>query len=187
VDDCITRLLKLWAEGDADALHELMPLLYSQLRDIAAGVVSGQVPGQTLPATALVHEAFLRLSGTTVDWQNRGHFLAVAGRVMRRVLVDHARLRGRYKRGGGLERVDFDEALILTPEPPEVLLDLDDALNRLESFDERKSRIVEMMYFGGMTHEEAAEVLGISRATVQREARLAKVWLYSELQGRQPE
>jgi RNA polymerase sigma factor (TIGR02999 family) len=179
----ITRLLELWRDGQPDALNTLMRLLYHELRAMAHRVMSGEAPGQTMPATALVHEAFLRLSGAQVEWQNRSHFLAVAGRTMRRVLVDHARSRGREKRGGKTIQVNLEEALLVAQEPPELILDLDDALGRLESFDERKGRIVEMMYFGGMSHDETAEVLGISRATVQREARLAKAWLYNELQG----
>ena len=180
----VTRLLQRWKDGDSQALNDLMPILYSQLREMAGRVVSGEMQAQTLPATAVVHEAFLRLAGAQVDWQDRGHFLAVAGRVMRRVMVDHAKSRRREKRGGGQQRVSFEEALQVTSDPPEILLDLDEALSRLESIDERKSRIVEMMYFAGMTHDEAADVLEISRATVQREARLAKAWLYSELQRR---
>ena len=182
----ITGMLELWRNGDAEAMNSLMPILYSQLREIAGRVMSGENPGHTMPATALVNEAFLRLSGTQIEWQNRGHFLAVAGRIMRRVMVDHAKSRRREKRGGGMRRIDFEEALIASPEPPEVLVDLDEAMARLESFDERKCRIVEMMYFGGMTHDETAEVLRMSRATVQREARLAKAWLYSELQQTRP-
>jgi len=180
----VTRLLQQWRNGDDQALHELMPIVYGQLRQIAGRVISGEAPGQTLPATALVHEAFLRLLGADVDWQDRGHFLAVAARMMRRVMVDHAKSRGREKRGGGEVHANFEDAFVVAADPPGLLLDLDDALARLEAFDERKSRIVEMMYFGGMTHEETAEVLQISRATVQREARMAKAWLFGELQGR---
>lgn len=165
-----------------------MAMLYGELRQMANRVISGERKGQTLPATALVHEAFLRLSGAEVDWESRGHFLAVAASTMRRVMVDRAKARRRVKRGEGrehveLDGVELDGVLPLTADPPEMLLDLDDALSRLESFDARKSRVVEMMYFAGMTHEEVAEVLNISRATVQREARMAKAWLYGELHG----
>jgi len=180
----ITRLLVRWRDGQTDALNELMPLIYNNLRAIAYRAIAGATDGQTLPATAVVHEAFLRLSGTHIEWQNRNHFLAVAGRTMRRVLVDHARLSGRTKRGGQMIRARIEEATLVSPEPSELIIYLDDAMRRLESFDERKARIVEMMYFGGMTHEETAEVLGISRATVQREAKFAKAWLYGQLYGK---
>ena len=179
----ITHLLGLWRDGQAEALSALMPLLYSELREMARSVMSGGAQSQTMQATALVHEAFLRLSGSQVDWQNRSHFLAVASRTMRRLLIDHARSHGRVKRGGRMVRANLEEALLVSPAPSELILDLDDALCRLESFDERKARIVEMMYFGGMNHEETADVLGISRATVQRESKMAKAWLYGELRN----
>lgn len=183
----ITRLLLRWRDGQADALNELMPLIYNELRAMAHRAMSGATDGQTLPATAVVHEAFLRLSGTHIAWQDRNHFLAVAGRTMRRVLVDYARLQGRAKRGGRMIRATIEEATFVSPEPSDLIIHLDEAMRRLELLDERKARIVEMMYFGGMSHEETAEVLGISRATVQREAKFAKSWLYGRLHGESAE
>jgi RNA polymerase sigma-70 factor, ECF subfamily len=131
----------------------------------------------------LVHEAYLRLVGTDIDWQNRAHFYAAAARVMRRILVDHARTKKRDKRGGGSVPVPFEEALMVGSEPPDGILELDQALTRLATRDERKSRIVEMVFFGGLTLEEASAVLGTSVASVHRELKMAKAWLYVELTG----
>ena len=138
--------------------------------------------GHSLQATALVNEAYVRLvDGTVVEWHDRAHFLAVAARIMRRILVDHARARGARKRGGGDARVTFDEALVVTAEARENFVALDDALEALAKFDERKSRVVELRFFGGLTMEETAEVLHISPATVGRDWTLAKAWLYAAL------
>ena len=140
--------------------------------------------GHSLQATALVNEAYVRLvDGTVVDWQDRAHFLAVAARIMRRILVDHARARGARKRGGGDARVTFDEALLVTVEPRENFVALDDALEALAKFDERKSRVVELRFFGGLSVEETAAVLKVSVDTVMRDWRLAKAWLQSEMRG----
>ena len=140
--------------------------------------------GHSLQATALVNEAYVRLvDGTVVDWQDRAHFLAVAARIMRRILVDHARARGARKRGGGDARVTFDEALLVTVEARENFVALDDALEALATFDERKSRVVELRFFGGLSVEETAAVLKVSVDTVMRDWRLAKAWLQAEMRG----
>ena len=155
--------------------------MYGDLRKIASRLLSDERPGHTLPATALVHEAFFRLVDVDVAWQNRAHFFAVSARVLRRVLVEHAKTRNRQKRGGGLQNVPLDEALMLGPDASEIVTDLDEALDRLALQDERKSDIIQLMFFGGLTYDEIAEALGISPATVHRELRLAKAWLHREL------
>jgi RNA polymerase sigma factor (TIGR02999 family) len=134
-----------------------------------------------LPATALVHEAFFRLVDVDVAWQNRAHFFAIAARVLRRVLVEHAKTRNRQKRGGGLQNVPLDEALMLGPDASEIVTDLDEALSRLALQDERKCDVIQLMFFGGLTYDEVAEALGISPATVHRELRLGKAWLHREM------
>jgi RNA polymerase sigma-70 factor (ECF subfamily) len=179
----VTQLLRSWRDGDREALNALLPLIYGQLRRMANSALLAESSNHTLSATALVHEAYLRLAGAQVDWQDRVHFLAVASRVMRRVLVDYAKSRHRQKRGGAQLRVSFDEGLIESGGLSQRVTDLDHALVVLEEFDARKAQIIEMLYFGGVNHDEAAEALGISRATVQREARLAKTWLYNQLHG----
>ena len=146
--------------------------------------MAGERAGHSLQATALVNEAYVRLvDGKSVAWQDRAHFLAVAARVMRRILVDHARARTARKRGGGGARVTFDEALVVTDEPPQNVLALDDALEALAKFDERKSRVVELRFFGGLSVEETASVLNVSSDTVLRDWRLAKAWLQAEMRG----
>ena len=177
----LTRLLQQWSDGDGHALNDLMPIVYDDLRRIAARLLSGERPGHTLPATALVHEAFFRLVDAEIAWQNRAHFYAIAARVLRRVLVEHAKSRNRQKRGGGAEKVSLDEALVIGPDAAEIVTDLDEALNRLALQDERKSDVVQLMFFGGLTYEETAEALSISPATVHRELKLAKAWLHREL------
>jgi RNA polymerase sigma factor (TIGR02999 family) len=148
--------------------------------------MAGERVGHSLQATALVNEAFVRLvDGTAVQWQDRAHFLAVSARVMRRILVDHARARQYQKRGGNAQRVSFDEALVVTPEPRADYVALDEALQALAKFDERKSRVIEMRFFGGLTVEETAAVLNVSPATVMGDWRLAKAWLRRELRGDQ--
>lgn len=158
-----------------------MPVVYGDLQRIAARLLSTERAGHTLPATAVVHEAFVRLVDVNIAWQNRAHFYAIAARILRRVLVEHANVRNRKKRGGGIERVPFDEALIIGPDASDIVIDLDEALSRLAVHDARKSDIVQLMFFGGLTYDEIAETLGISPATVHRELRLAKAWLYREL------
>lgn len=177
----VTRLLRQLGCGDKQAFDELMPVVYGQLRKLASRCLVSERPDHTLRATALVHEAYLRLAGSNVAWQDRAHFYAVAARVMRHILVDHAKAHKRQKRGGGVEHLTLDETVLVSPEVPSGLLELDQALERLSGQDSRKGQIIELLFFGGLTYEETASVLGISSATVHRELRLAKAWLYREL------
>ena len=177
----VSQLLLAWRRGEPGALDRLLPLVYDELRVLARRQMGGERPDHTLQTTALVHEAYLRLCGADVQWEGRVHFLAVAAQVMRRVLVDHARARRRAKRGGGAAPVTLDEALVVSPEPAPDLVALDEGIARLSALDERKARVVELHYFGGLTYDETAAALGVSAATVDRELRLAKAWLYREL------
>lgn len=177
----VTLLLQDWRGGDSRALDRLLPVVYESLHKIASRCLRSERPGQTLSATALIHEAYLKLVNAEVDWNNRVHFYAVSARVMRRILIDHAKEQGRAKRGGGGSKVALDQAVMVGAAPPEALLELDTALSRLAGLDARKSEIVELLFFGGLNYDEAAEALGISRATVDRELRLAKAWLHREL------
>lgn len=177
----ITRLLLAWSAGDQEALRRLTPLVYQELHRLAASYMARERIGHTLQPTALVNEAYLRLVDLQgVGWRDRAHFVAVAARTMRRILVDFARSRGYQKRNGG-ERVTLDESLVGAGQPGPDLVALDDALTRLEEIDERKSRIVELRYFGGLQVDETAEVLQISPETVARDWRAAKVWLHLQL------
>lgn len=174
----VTGLLKAWGGGDAAALAQLMPLVLDELRRIARGCLRGDRAGHSLQATALVNEAYLRLVDVQrVDWQNRVHFLAMSARLMRRVLVDLARARQSAKRGGGLLRVTFDEALIEGDHRDGDVLRLNEALEALAELDERKSRVVELRFFAGLTAEETAAVLQVSVKTVTRDWDFAKAWL----------
>lgn len=177
----VTGLLLAWRDGDRSALDRLIPLVYPQLQALARRHLSGERGDHTLQTNALIHEAYLRIVGADVAWEGRVHFLAVAAQTMRRILVDHARARSRQKRGAGAKRVELDDALAVSPEPSADLEALDEALSRLSALDERKARIVELHYFGGLTYDETAAALGVSAATVHRELRLAKAWLYREL------
>jgi len=180
----ITGLLLEWGRGDEAALERLIPLVHRELHAIARRCMAGERAGHSLQATVLVNEAYLRLvDGKSVQWQDRVHFLAVAARVMRRILVDHARTRGAQKRGGPVARVTFDEALFVTNEPRADFVALDDALQALAVFDERKSRVIELRFFGGLSVEETASVLKVSPETVMRDWRLAKAWLQREMRG----
>jgi RNA polymerase sigma factor (TIGR02999 family) len=178
----VTRLLQRSRDGDGDALEEILPLLYRELRRIAAEQLSRERGGHTLQATALVHEAWLQLvAQRSQSWENRRHFLSLAAMTMRRVLVHHAERRAAAKRGGGLERVTLSSAgEAVEAELPD-LLDLEQALERLGAVDERAVRIVELRFFAGLTCEEAGEVLGLSTRTVEREWRVARAWLRREL------
>jgi RNA polymerase sigma-70 factor, ECF subfamily len=178
----ITRFLHDWRDGNETALEEMLPFVYNELRLIAKRYRSKERAEHTFQTTDIINEAYLKLvdqNGT--DWQDRSHFFAVASRVVRNLLVDYARAKNYQKRGRGAEKVNIDDVALFTPEPNENILALDDALNRLAEFDDRKSKIVELKYFGGLTSEEAAEVLGISEITVKREWLKAKAWLYNEL------
>jgi RNA polymerase sigma factor (TIGR02999 family) len=181
-DHNVSVLLHKWRDGDRAALDELVPLVYDELRRIARRYMRRERPGQTLQTTALVNEAYLRLAGShPVAWQDRAHFYAVAAQVMRRLLVDRARARRYARRGGGGLRVTLDEEAAVAPGPDVELLALDVALAKLSELDERKGRLVELRYFGGLSNEEAAEVLGVSAITAKREWLKAKAWLYREL------
>ena len=162
-----------------------MPLVHRELRRIAQRCMAGESPGHTLQATALVNEAYLRLvDAKDVDWRDRAHFFSLSARVMRRVLVDHARTRGAQKRQGQEARVSFDEALVVSDEPSLDFVALEDALEALAKFDDRKSRVIEMRFFAGLSVEETASVLHVSADTVMRDWRLAKAWLQREMRGR---
>ena len=177
----VTILLQQWSEGNKDALDQLMPIVYAQLRKLAAHSLRGERPNHTLRATELVHEAYLKLVGSETPWQNRVHFYAVAATVLRHILVDHAKTNRRQKRGGDAEKIPLDEAVVISPQASSEVMSLDEALKRLASSDARKSQIVELTFFGGMTLEEIAAVLNISDKTVHRELRVAKAWLHREL------
>ena len=178
----VTRLLLAWGEGDDAALERLIPLVHRELRQIAQRCMRGERPGHSLQASALVNEAFLRLVDTQhVDWQSRTHFLAVAARLMRRVLVDHARSKRYQKRGGGQVNVTLDEALVVSDESRPDLVALDDALTALAQIDERKCSVIELRFFGGLSVEETASFLKVSPETVKRDWRLAKAWLAREM------
>lgn len=179
----VTQLLSAWRAGDKEALDQLMPLVHGELHRVAKRLMSHERQGHTWQTTELVNEAYLRLVGQQeLDWQSRAHFFAIAAQVMRHLLVDHARARQRLKHGEGAQRISLDEVAVIAPERSAQLLALDDALDRLAQLDERKSRIVVLRYFGGLTAEEVAEALGIAAITVKREWAKAKLWLYRELQ-----
>jgi RNA polymerase sigma-70 factor (ECF subfamily) len=180
----VTGLLLKWGRGDASALERLIPLVHRELHRIAQRCMAGERAGHSLQATVLVNEAYLKLvNAKDVAWHDRAHFLAVAARVMRRILVEHARARRAQKRGGAATRVTFDEALVVTNEPREDFVALDDALEALAAFDERKSRVIELRFFGGLSVEETASVLKVSPETVMRDWRMAKAWLQREMRG----
>ena len=178
----ITRLLVAWSDGDRSALEELTPLVHAELRRLAHHYMRGERPGHTLQTSALVNEAYIRLiDWKNVRWQNRAHFFGVSAQLMRRILVDFARERQVQKRGGGALRVSLGDAADLTVERGADLLALDEALAALAQVDDRKASVVEMRFFGGLSVEEAAEVLGVSKETVMRDWRLAKAWLQTEM------
>jgi len=178
----ISALLRAWSSGDESALARLMPIVYEELHRLAHSYMKRERSGHTLQTTALVNEAYMRLvDANTVEWQDRTHFFGIAARLMRRILVDFARTRGYQKRGGKLKKRSLDEGLLVSPEPQEDLVGLNDALNALAEFDPRKARVVELRYFGGLSVEETAEVLKVSGITVIRDWNMAKLWLLKEL------
>jgi RNA polymerase sigma factor (TIGR02999 family) len=180
----VTGLLLAWGTGDEAALERLVPIVHGELRRIARRCMAGERAGHSLQATALVNEAYLRLVNVQhVNWQNRAHFLAMSARLMRRILVDYARSKGYQKRGGGAVRVTFDEELPVVGGRDQDLVAVDDALAALAKVDERKSRVVELRFFGGLSVEETASVLKVSPDTVMRDWKLAKAWLLRELRG----
>lgn len=178
----VTQILREWSDGDVEAPERLMPLVLQELRRLARSYLQRERPGHTLQPTALVHEAYLRLvDQSRVDWQNRTHFYGVAAQMMRRILVDYARAHIAEKRGGGLQKISLDETFIHPQERARELLALDEALTGLAAFDQRKSRVVELRFFGGLDVEETAAFLGVSAKTVKRDWKVAKLWLYREL------
>jgi RNA polymerase sigma-70 factor, ECF subfamily len=181
----ITHLLLAWSDGDQAALEQLIPLVNAELYRLAKGYMFGERAGHTLQTTALINEAYLRLiNWKDVRWQNRAHFFGVAAQVMRRILVDYARTRRYTKRGGGAQQVSLDEAATIHEDRTEELLALDDALKKLAEIDLRKSRIVELRFFGGLSVKETAEVLKVSQRKVEREWNMARTWLYREIRGK---
>jgi RNA polymerase sigma factor (TIGR02999 family) len=184
----VTKLLQAWSQGEESALKELLPLVHQELHRLAHRHMFGERPGRTLQTTALVNEAYLRLLGSRkVGWQNRAHFFAISAQLMRRILVDSARERISKKRGGGAQKVVFDEAQMGLPERGQDLVALDDALKVLAEVDPRKSQVVELRFFGGLSAEETAEVLKVSPDTVMRDWRLAKAWLKREMRKEKSE
>ena len=180
----ITELLISWRGGDDQALEKLIPLVYAELRKLARRYMGRESPDHTLQTSALINEAYLKLiDQRNVEWQNRSHFFAVAAKVMRHILIDHARSRRYSKRGAGLRKVSLDESATLTDERAGELVALDDALNALDQIDTRKSQIVELRFFGGLGIEEVAEILKVSPVTVTREWRAARAWLRREMSG----
>lgn len=178
----VTRLLVEWREGRQEALDALLPLVYEELRRIANRSLRRERGSHTLQPTALVHEAFLRLLGQReVHWQNRAHFFAIASQIIRRILVDYARRRGAAKRGAGIETTALEHEVAASATQPVDTLALDEALTRLAQRDHQQARIVEMRFFGGLTNDEIAEVLGVSSRTVMRDWNMARAWLYDEL------
>jgi len=178
----VTGLLLAWSEGEQTAFEKLVPLVYAELRRVAHRYMGRERPGHSLQTTALVNEAYLRLiDARRVRWQNRAHFFAVSAQLMRRILVDFARSRQYLKRGGAVQKVSFDEGLVVSNEQGQDLVALDDALKALAAIDGRKSQVVELRFFGGLSVAETAEVLKVSPDTVLRDWRLAKVWLAREM------
>ncbi len=181
----ISRILKDWGGGSQEAFDQLIPLVYDELRRQAARYLRRERPGHTLQTTALIHETYLKLVGQkNVDWQNRAHFYGIAAQAMKRILVDHARARHREKRGGAAENLPLDEARFVAAGQEKVdLIAMDEALTRLAQFDPQQARLVELKFFAGLSIEDIAETLRLSPATVKREWRSAKAWLYQEIAG----
>lgn len=176
-----TQLLQQWNGGKKEALDQLMPVIYDELRKLARRYLYSERPDHTLRATALVNEAYVRLVSSAATYHDRVHFYAVAATTLRHILVDYAKARRRNKRGGGAENIPLDEAILVGPEADKGLVELNDALNSLAEQDPGKAKIVELVFFGGLTYDEAADILGSSRATVFREMKMAKAWLHREL------
>jgi RNA polymerase sigma-70 factor (ECF subfamily) len=178
----ITRLLQAWGDGDEGALEQLMPLVYEELRQAAHRYMAHEARGHILQTTALVNEVYLRLTGVRIGaWKDRAHFFALCAKLMRRILTDFARSRRSIKRGGEVTHIAFDEAVVVAENPRVDLVALHEALERLEAIDERKSRVVELRFYGGLSVRETADVLHVSPETVKRDWRVAKDWLLSEL------
>jgi RNA polymerase sigma-70 factor, ECF subfamily len=179
----ITQLLRSWREGDEDSLDQLTPLVYAELHRRARYYMARENEGHVLQTTALINEVYLRLVKVKLNWQDRAHFFAVCAQLMRRILIDFARARAYQKRGSTPQIVDLDRATVVSPEPPVDLVVLEEALTKLSEVDERKSKVVELRFFGGLTVQETAEVLKISPETVMRDWKMARAWLLRELDG----
>jgi RNA polymerase sigma-70 factor (ECF subfamily) len=180
----ITQLLAEWSSGNQTALDKLYPLVYDELHRMARRYMNRERKGHTLQTTALINEAYVRLVDQKhVHWENRAHFFAISAKIMRRILIDHARLHAYAKRGGGVQKVSLDETALIADERASDLLLLDEALNRLAEMDPRRSQVVELRYFGGLNNDEIAGVLKISENTVTRDWNMARAWLYQELSG----
>lgn len=178
----VTQLLLRASDGNRAAIDEMAPVVYQELKRIAAGQLRAERPGHTLQATALVHEAYLKLiDQREVTWQNRAHFFGVAAQLMRRVLMDYAKSRQRLKRGGHVHKTSLDEAMVVAQDRVSDLVAIDEALKRLETLDARQARIVELRFFGGLSVEESAVAMGVSAPTVKREWAMARAWLHREL------
>jgi RNA polymerase sigma factor (TIGR02999 family) len=186
-NDEVTALLIDWSNGDEAAYQKLVPLVYTELHRLAHRYMSRERPDHTLQTTALVGEAYLRLVDQKVHWQNRTHFFAIAAELMRRILVDHARAHAYAKRGGGTRNLELNEAMVMARDRSAELVALDEALTRLAAFDARKSRVVELRFFGGLSVDETATVLGVSLNTVKRDWTSARAWLYRAVTGTQTE
>ncbi len=184
----VTSLLRAWRGGDQGALDKLMPLVYAELHRLAHRCMLRERAGHTLQTTAVVNEAYIRLiDARQIEWKDRAHFFAISANLMRRILVEFARSRGRNKRGGDVRKVELDEAFVISPQRGTDIVALDDALTALAAIDERKAKVIELRFFGGLSVEETAEVLGVSPDTVMRDWRLAKVWLWREMKhGAEP-
>ena len=177
----VTRLLKAMHDGDSDAAENLLPLVYAELHRIAAAYMRRERDGHTLQATALINEAYVRLVGEDIEWTNRAHFIGLAAHVMRRVLVDYARQHNAERRAGGLKRVEMDDNLAIAPERLDEVLFLDEALAKLAANNPRQARVVELRYFGGLSVEQIAQILGVAPRSVKRDWALARIFLFSEL------
>jgi len=180
----VTGLLRRWSSGEREALDELMPLVYRELHGLAAHYLRGERPDHTLQSTALVNEAYLRLVDQHTDWRNRAHFYGVAARILRRILVDHARERKAAKRGSDQKKGSLDQALTLPAQADVDLMALDESLDRLAEMDPKKARLVELKYFAGLPVHEVAQMMGISAATVHREWAIARTWLYRDMMAK---
>jgi RNA polymerase sigma factor (TIGR02999 family) len=177
----VTQLLEQWRKGDARAMEQLAPVIYSHLHRMAGRHMSSERPGHTLSTTGLVNEAFLRLASADIPSEDRAHFFALASTMMRRILVDHAKAARAAKRGSGAHAVDIEDIDVIAPHAGFKVLELDQALDKLKAIDGRKVELIELLFFGGLTYEEAAQAMNISAVTVHRELKVAKAWLYREL------
>ena len=177
----VTQLLLASGHGDQKALDAVMPLVYDELRRLARSYMRRERPGHTLQTTVLVHEAYMRLLGQDANWVSRAHFFGIAAKMMRRILLDHAKSHGRAKRGGGAVKVTLDEPALFSKSPDTDLVAVDEALRRLEEVDEKRAQIVELRFFGGLSAEEISEVMNLSTATINRQWAGARAWLYHEL------